>query len=265
MKEKLRTLLLIVFVVIFLYAAWQLIAALKVYHQGQSSYDALEQYISFETTESEKAPAESPPSAASPLPDVSAWPQVDFDALSQVNPDIVGWIFIEGTNINYPVVQTTDNDYYLDHLFDGTQNRSGSIFLDFRCSPDFSDRHSIIYGHHMKDKSMFQNLVSYKEQSFYDEHPEALLVTPDAYHRIRLFSGYITDNWSSAWNISFEDNTNFAIWLSDIQGKSSFTPTDTPTAENTIITLSTCTYEFSDAKFVVHGYISETIEKAQFE
>ena len=162
------------------------------------------------------------------------------------------------------MVQGTDNDYYLKHLFDGTYNSSGCIFLDYRCSADFSDRHSIIYGHHMNNKTMFGGLMSYKDQTFYDEHSVALLVTPTVYYKIQFFSGYVSDNWGNAWDLVLDDSS-YAAWLHEIQAKSCFETEYAPAPEDRIITLSTCTYEFDSAKFVLHGYICEAIDKAIFE
>ena len=270
MKKKVRLLLIVLFAVLFLFSAWQLWGILRNYQESQSSYNALEQYVSFGNTEVPEAGSESTddaePVISEPmeLPDISAWPQVDFDELAKINPEIVGWIYIEGTDINYPVVQGTDNDYYLKHLFDGTYNSSGCIFLDYRCAADFSDRHSIIYGHHMNNKTMFGGLMSYKDQAFYEEHSTALLVTPTAYYRIQFFSGYVSDNWSNAWDLALDDAGHTA-WLSEIQAKSCFETEYAPVPEDRIITLSTCTYEFDSAKFVLHGYINEAIDKAIFE
>lgn len=270
MKKIIRLLLIVLFAVLFLYSAWQILGILQTYQESQTSYDTVAQYVSFGNTEAPKVSPESTDDVelveTEPLelPDISAWPQVDFDELAKINPDIAGWIYIEGSDINYPVVQGTDNDYYLKHLFDGTYNSSGCIFLDYRCSADFSDRHSIIYGHHMNNKTMFGGLMSYKDQTFYDEHSVALLVTPTAYHKIQFFSGYVSDNWSNAWDLALDDSS-YAAWLHEIQAKSCFETEYAPACEDKIITLSTCTYEFDSAKFVLHGYICESIDKAIFE
>lgn len=274
MKKSIRLMLLLFFVAVLAFSLWQLWEIVSGYQEGKNSYSDLEQYVSFgesvdstETSEKDTTTSEKPEdmnTESTEEPDLSAWPQVDFAQLSQINPDIVGWIFIEGTNINYPVVQGSDNDYYLRHLFDGTYNSSGCIFLDANCVSDFSDKHSIIYGHHMKDKSMFSGLMEYKDQTFYDEHSVALLVTPTAYYKIQFFSGYVSDTWSNAWDLSFDDY-EYISWLNEIQRRSSFTTDYAPTKEDRIVTLSTCTYEFDTAKFVLHGYICESIDKAIFE
>lgn len=273
MNKLIRSVLMIVCVAVMIFSAWQIVRIVGNYRESQDSYKALEQYVSF--AEKAEDPRESPlpteslsteptenvseVTAVTEMPDISAWPQVDFGQLSEINDDIVGWIYIEGTNINYPIVQTTDNSYYLKRLFDGRRSGAGCIFLDYRSDADFSDRHSIIYGHHMNDRTMFARLVEYKSQNFYDEHRIAYLVTPTAYYKIGFFSGYVSDISSDAWKLSFHGD-EYGKWLEGIQQRSCFVSDCAPTEEDRVITLSTCTYEYNDARFVLHGYIMESIE-----
>lgn len=188
--------------------------------------------------------------------DAIIWPEVDFELLSSINPDVVGWIYVEGTNINYPVVQAEDNKTYLRRMFDGKYNNAGCIFLDYRCEGDFSDQHSIIYGHHMGNGSMFADLVKYKKQSFYDEHPTALLVTPTHRYKIDLFSAYVSSNYQDSWQLYFEEQ-EFEAWLEKRIERSTFTTNVLPDANDRILTFSTCTYEFTGAKYILHGIITE--------
>ena len=264
MKKPLRTVLLLFFAGTLVFSVWKLLSIHGSYQEGQNGYADLEQYVSFqegtkphfseETVPQETSPADVPESTGAP--DLSAWPLVDFGQLSQINPDIVGWIFIEGTDINYPVVQGADNDYYLQHLFNGTYNGAGCIFLDAGCASDFSDRHSILYGHHMKDGSMFSDLMGYKDQSFYEEHAVALFVTPTAYYKIRFFSGYVAHVTEDAWKLRFDD-IDFTVWLNELQSKSCFESDYVPSGDDRIFTLSTCTYEYNDARFVLSGILVE--------
>lgn len=105
-------------------------------------------------------------------------PTVQFDELLKTNGDVIAWIYGANTHINYPVVQGSDNDYYLRHLLDGTWNDNGSIFMDCANSADFSDQNSLIYGHNMTSGAMFSNLVKYKQQAYYDQHPYLYMLTP---------------------------------------------------------------------------------------
>lgn len=270
MKKNIRSGLMFVCLLVFVFSAWQFWGIIDGYQKGNDSYSSLEQYVTYiENTGMPTTHATVPGIDPSQdgntvlgMPDINIWPKVDFAKLSEINPDVVGWIYIEGTNINYPIVQGVDNHYYLKRLFDGTDNSAGCIFLDYRCSPDFSDQHSIIYGHHMKNKSMFSGLMDYKDQSFYEEHSIALLVTPKAYYKIQFFSGYISDNQGNGWELGLR-GADYTTWLRELQEKSCFESDSAPTPESRIITLSTCTYEFTSAKFLLHGYVLEMIENSE--
>ena len=157
-----------------------------------------------------------------------------------------------GTKINYPIVQGEENSYYLKHLFSGEWNGSGCIFLDFRNDASFADRHSIIYGHHMKNGTMFTDLDKYKKQEFFDEHPVALLIRPDKNYKVVFFAGYVAAPQDDAWEIGFTE-AEFEVWLQNAADRSCFTSEIAPNISDHILTLSTCSYEFDDARFVLAG------------
>lgn len=222
------------------------------YAEGDEAYSGLEEYVSFPS--SFPGEDESGGLQQTETPQVqSGAPNVDFAALSRINPDIVGWLYCEGTQINYPVVQGGDNTYYLDHLFDGTQNANGCLFLDSRVDASFSSVHSIIYGHHMRSGAMFAALDGYKRQSFYDAHRAMLLITPDATYDVQLFAAYVADPSEDAWEVSFANDGEIQTWIDAAIAQSTFTSDVKPTPGDRLLTLSTCSYEFGDARFVVVG------------
>lgn len=222
------------------------------YAEGDEAYSGLEEYVSFPS--SFPGEDESGGLQQTETPQVqSGAPNVDFAALSRINPDIVGWLYCEGTQINYPVVQGGDNTYYLDHLFDGTQNANGCLFLDSRVDASFSSVHSIIYGHHMRSGAMFAALDGYKRQSFYDAHRAMLLITPDATYDVQLFAAYVADPSEDAWEVSFANDGEIQTWIDAAIAQSTFTSDVKPTTGDRLLTLSTCSYEFGDARFVVVG------------
>lgn len=184
-----------------------------------------------------------------------SWPEVDFDALRQINPDIVGWLYCEGTVINYPVTQGRDNSYYLNHLFDGTKNSNGCLFLDCRASDNFSSRHSIIYGHHMKNGSMFTILEQYKKLEFYEDHPIMLLMTPSCNYVVRVHAAYTASVCDNAWVMDFEHESEYYNWIRNAEEKSLFHSGGSISSADRILTLSTCSTEFRNARFVVIGVL----------
>lgn len=226
------------------YQAYKMI---REYFKSSSSYTELEDYITF--------PADDYGSQSGEQEDNYQIPVIDFDNLKKINSDIIGWIYIEGTNINYPIVQGRDNKYYLKHLFNKEWNSSGCIFLDSRNSVDLSDRHSIIYGHHMRDGKMFSDLMKYKQQSFYEKHPEIFILTPDMNYKLIVFSCFVTSTKDNAWKIDFDSENDFDEWLNKSLNKSCFKYDIKPTVEDRIVTLSTCSYEYDNARFVLLGTI----------
>lgn len=259
MKQKNKLLLGIL--VVFLFAvmavsAWKIWEIYSEYRAGENAYEDISQMVSLppKPTDSPAATDEPEETEVPSETDTTVWPEVDFAALREVNPDIVAWIYIEGTEINYPVVQGSDNSYYLNHLFNGEWNGSGCIFLDSRNDANFTDQHSIIYGHHMQNGTMFASLDKYKQQEFFDEHPLGLLVTPDKNYKIEFFSGYVTAPQGDAWEVGFTES-EFEDWLQNAVSRSCVTCETVPAASDHILTLSTCSYEFSNARFVLLGVL----------
>lgn len=240
-------------------AAWQIYVPVHEDNVSVKTYDDLRQFVRVPTLAPIVQPdAPSSPNAThcpSPIPDSAAQPspQIDFDSLRAVNPEVVGWLTIDGTDIDYPIAQHSDNDYYLHHLFNGEWNSSGCLFMDCHNQSDFSGRHNIIYGHHMDNGTMFQNLMYYKDQSFSEEHPTARLITPDGSYTVEFFAGYVADVNSNTWRLDFISDRDFEDWLASALERSLFESTVIPTATDKIVTLSTCSYEFYNARFVLHG------------
>lgn len=224
------------------------------YAEGDEAYSVLEEYLRFLET-GQVADESDGTQQAEAQEEQSGAPSVDFVALSRINPDIVGWLYCEGTAINYPVVQGSDDVYYLDHLFNGTRNANGCLFLDSRVDASFSSLHSIIYGHHMRSGAMFAALDGYKRQSYYNAHPDMLLLTPDATYEVRLFAAYVAAPSESAWEVSFSSDEEIRSWVDAAIARSTFESEVKPAPGDRFLTLSTCSYEFGNARFLVIGVI----------
>jgi sortase, SrtB family len=186
-------------------------------------------------------------------PDI--WPEVDFEGLSEINPDIAGWIIGVGTHINYPVVKSSDNAEYLNTSFDGKRNRHGAIFINAYNSRNFNDRNTIIYGHNTKNHSMFWTLMQYKKSSYYDDHPNMRLIRPEGRYELQIFAGTVADEMESEiWQRRFVDDAAFLEWVQMLRDRSTFTSEVTVGADDRVVSLSTCSYEYgSRSRYVLYA------------
>lgn len=259
MKRKIVcTILVLFFGSVIAFSTYQIYKIIHEYEEGQSAYEDLSEYVELPDEPADPVTSDIPTVTqpeSGEIEELISWPHVDFEALSQINSNIVGWIYLEGSEINYPIAQSEDNSYYLKHLFDKSSNSSGCIFLDCRNSSNFTDQHSIIYGHHMKNGTMFSGLDAYKSQKYYDAHPQILLLTPEHNYVIEIFAGFVTSVQDDAWQVDFGSGANFEEWIRRSIDRSCFTSSITLVATDRIITLSTCSYEFNNARFVLLGVL----------
>lgn len=180
---------------------------------------------------------------------------IDFGGLKAVNPDVIGWIEMEGPDISYPIAHGADNDFYLHHTIEGTYNFAGSIFVDAANSNDFSDPNTVIYGHNMKNGSMFAMIKKYGDQKFYEEYPYFWIYTPMYIYKCDIFSAKEVDKNSDRYQIRFQDRPQFASYLEKCVDDSAISAAGIMfNSKDRIITLSTCTGD-SATRFVVQGKI----------
>lgn len=182
--------------------------------------------------------------------------EINFEALKNENKDIIAWLYSEGTPINYPVVQARDNDYYLRRLIDGTYNQAGTIFVDYKNSSNFEDYNTIIYGHNMKNDTMFGTLIKYKNQEYFNEHQNMYLFTENKNFKIELFAGYITSSESDIYNFPKDMNSNEKL-IKTAKEKSTFKSDVEVNSDDKIITLSTCSYDYENARYVLLGVLRD--------
>ena len=232
---------------------------LSQYAESAGTYDGLAEHV--EVPEQAGEPEEPGAEEETGREDSSAvLPVVDFEALRENGPDIIGWLSLPDTAINYPVTQTDNNEYYLHHLYDGTYNKVGCLFADYENQADFSDRNTIIYGHNMRDGSMFAALNEYGGQGYYDGHPQMYLVTPDGGYVMEVFSAFEakpaeSGSDTSPWRLSWKDDGAYTTWLSEMAGRSVIETDVTVTSSDKVLTLSTCT-PGGKSRFIVIGKLA---------
>lgn len=181
---------------------------------------------------------------------------IDFEQLLTRNEDVVGWLYCPDTVLNYPVVQGEDNDEYLHADLDGNYLKSGSLFVDYRNGALGDDLNYIIYGHSMKNGSMFRMLLKYRDQAYYDAHPVYYYLTPDANYELELFAGLIVneDDRIYSHDLTYDE---FFDMIDSYTTRSTFKSDVIPDKGDMIITLSTCSYEYDEARYIVLGRLKQ--------
>lgn len=247
-RKVLLSILAGVFAVLFLVSGVNVFLTLKEYEQADAAYQQLQdEFVAVPTTTTAADTTEEiePPVVGSGI-------AVDFSKLTAANPDVIGWLYCADTPINYPVLQAEDNDTYLHAGLDGKYLRSGSIFADYRNDALGEDSQFILYGHSMKNKSMFGSLMGYKKQAYYDAHPVLYYLTPDAEYRIELFAGCVM-KVADILNQPNPGKVAFAEYLDEVRRKSTFRSGVTLTPDDPVVALTTCSYEFDNARYVAYG------------
>lgn len=178
---------------------------------------------------------------------------IDFDAMISANPDVVGWLYCEGTQIDFPVLKGDDNDFYLRRNWKKEKDMCGSIFVDADASDGFADARTVVYGHHMNDNLMFASLEDWGEQEFYEAHPTMWLLTPAGDYRVELVAGEHIPAESDAYMPAKEHNDAFSAWLASYVGDSDFKATTVATPDSNYVMLSTCAYVYENARFTLLG------------
>lgn len=256
MKKSLRTILIIacvVFVFVFGFSAFKIISTLNGYKQAEQAYsDMAQQFVTAPVVSQTPVPVEEKKGDDF---DVEVSPiNVDFDALRAKSSDAIGWIYGPNSPIDYPIAYTDNNFYYLDHLLGQEEpNANGTIFMDTKCASDFTDRNTLIYGHNMNDGSMFASLRNYRDAAYYPEHPVIYLSTPNCNYRLDLIAGFVTEPTSFAYVNNFDEVEQFMHHIELCKSSSTFQSEVQVTEEDQIVTLSTCTYEIDDGRYVVVG------------
>lgn len=247
-SDVLLTIALIVAIAVFCYAAFNLYHIYTEYKKGTDEYNQIEEMA---VTERDADSAE----VAGPSAQIKPPIEVDFDKLKSVNEDVVGWIYVDALpDISYPIVKGKDNQTYLHQTYEKNYNFAGTIFVDYENSGDFSDCNTLVYGHNMKNGSMFGHLKKFREDDkLYKQDKYFWILTPERNYRYEIISAYTTGVNSDTYTLFKGPGEEFEKYLETIKGYSEIQTDDTDlTIKDRIVTLSTCTGNES-TRFVVQG------------
>ena len=263
MYQVFRKIVTVVALAVFILSGYKLLGILSTYREeSKANQQVADQFVHVVplpsqgfTEPSQARPGEDVPETQPTEPKEYAPISVDFEALREVNPYVVGWIYCPDTPISYPIVQTANNTDYLRRGLDGVYRHGGTIFLDYRLEGDFSDYNSIIYGHNLLDSSMFGTLERYKDQSYYESHPTLYLLTPEQDYRVDLIAGLSLDARSVLYRTEHTFET-YRDFLSSVLSQSNFQSGRTTEGITRTLTLSTCSYSYDDARYIVVGTLT---------
>lgn len=250
MKKILGVVLYIVSLAMLSWSGYQTGKLLGEYRNGQDSYASANQTYVTKTVDTAEQPeptgVQKPAKNPEAKKKVNKWKApitVDFVKLQSRNPDVVGWIYIESIDISYPVLQGGDNEYYLTHTWDHKDIFSASIFMDYRNYPDFEDYNTVIYGHNMKDGSMFHKIQYCMEKSYYEKSPYIWILTPGEDLKYEIFSEYDTRYDSDTYTLFDGPGESLKEYIKKMKGQSLWENDVELGASEHILTLSTCNGE----------------------
>ncbi len=243
-SDYILTLALLAAIGVFAFAGWKLFGIYKDYKQAKDEYKHLEEMAVKPNELRENGDG----SNSSDEPPIT----VDFDALLAENQDVVGWLYVEALGISYPVVQGTDNDYYLHMTYQKTYNFAGAIFIDYENKRDFSDLNTIVYGHNMKDGSMFGILKKFVTENAYATSPYFWMLTPEKNYKYEIFSTYTAQINSLTYTLFSKPGEEYTAYLKQMKANLEIATQAEPKKFDKIMTLSTCTGN-SATRFVVQG------------
>ena len=176
---------------------------------------------------------------------------IDFDALREINPDVIGWLYYEGTVIDYPVVKGENNEVYLSMLFDRTWGGCGTLFADCVTEAPFKQFNTIVYGHHMKDGTMFACLKELKDPEYCKKHPKLQLSTPEGVFDLEIWAVLNEPSDSNIYTTNIKSETDKQNYLALAKSLADYTTDVKVTTEDRLVMLSTCAYEFENARYII--------------
>ena len=250
MSNNLRKIICGFLILVFCIAAYVLCESLWEYHKGDKIYESALNFVAetedtSEIKEDETISEDRDEKKKTSLVSVSnvkrTHKNIDFTGMQAMNQDVIGWIQILGTQVDYPLVGADDHQYYLKRTYDHRRSDYGSIFLEPQNNKNLNNRHLVIYGHNMVNHAMFGSLINYKKQSFADKYDTITICMPGQDLTYRIFSAYTAEIDSPAYQMEFADDASFENMILHMKENSMIYSGITPVVGDQILTLSTCT------------------------
>lgn len=268
MRKNIRWVINCILALVLVLASVKFILSERDNRRSQQDYDQAMQIAGAQHMEEDlqTEPAEDPIETTAPQETTARPPEdpviqelldIDLDALREENEDVIGWIYIPDTKVNYPLLQWTDNEFYLNHTWKQSNNASGAIFMEYQNKPDFSDFNTIIYGHNMRNGDMFGTLHYYRRPNYWESHPYVYIAMDQGILRFDVFAAQSASTKSIIYGLGIETEPRKEEFIRFAQDYSFFESNVVPTAEDHILTLSTCTGAGHANRWVVLSILNE--------
>ncbi len=237
-KKSVLTIVICILLLITLYSGYMIVSILLNYKAASNEYkDIANMAVSQIDTDTQETGYK--------------YLSINEDKLLSINEDYMFWIDIPYTNISYPVLYTDDYEKYLHTTFEGKANSSGALFIDYKCKKDISSKNTIIYGHNMKDGSMFNDICNYNNENYFNEHREIYIYRAGHVYHYTAFAFFETTSESSVYTIDFSSDNDYMAYINSIQSNSWYKSDIVPKADDQIITISTCSRTNSEYRWVL--------------
>ena len=238
---KIKKIANVVLISILVFSTTQVGLKLIDYKKSEQLYSEMQEIVTLEEENTQVAPLST------------------YEKMKKINPEYQFWIEVENTNISYPVVQTTDNSFYLKKDFNKADSSAGTIFMDALNNFE-ADNNTVLYGHNMNNKTMFNNINNFKNEDFFNQNNKIKIkhTGDEKEYTYEVFSVYHSDNTFDYNTVRFGEGYSFMNFIYDIENKSMYKKDLDITNSDKIITLSTCSYEFKGAKTTIHAKLVDT-------
>lgn len=250
-RRGLTALLAVILLVSLGYIGWKTLD----YSRGAKDYESAVKIVDIPTLTAPSSPAEEEPGWEIPEELLDILAQIDLDALKETNGEVTGWIVIPGTEVSYPILQGEDNRYYLNHTWTGVESSVGAIFMECKCAPDFTDYNTILYGHRMRNGSMFGGLKNYNTLEYWREHPVVYIITSGKVYAYDIFASFETGLREIVYRLGIQETEDKEELIAFALERSVIDTGIAPTAEEQVLTLSTCTGRGHATRWVLQAVL----------
>lgn len=256
--DVIRRIIMLIALAVFCYSAYQLLQIYMEYKAGTDEYSALEEFAGGDA-DPDEAETQKAENGGKGTGDPLMENPIDFAGLKAINDEVIAWIKVKALDISYPVTKGSDNDFYLHNTFEKEPNIAGCIFMEYQNQKDFSDKNTVIYGHNMKNGSMFGTLKKFYEEGVFEKSPYIWIYTPEKIYKYEIFSCQEVGAASSTYQLTFLDDKSFMEYIDDAFEQSVVQSNVTVSKDDSIITLSTCTGN-DTTRFVVQAKRIKTFQ-----